>query len=169
MHAVEDDLHDDVVARERRAHDPGVAVPERTHRVEEVRDRADAGVEGGVRLLRGRVGVAARDGDLAAEERLDQRVGARKLRRERHEPDRPRIEQAFEELHVGLPGGGGGMDPESQGGEKRPFEVNAEDAGPVRSRRHLAEGGEELLFGGGDEGGRYAVTPVSRRASPARR
>jgi len=30
--------------------------------------------------------------------------------------------------------------------------MNAQDAGPVRARRHLAEGGEELLFGSRDEG-----------------
>ena len=45
----------------------------------------------------------------------------------------------------------GRMDPEARGREERPFEVRAEDAGPVRLGRHLAEGGEELLLGGGDE------------------
>jgi hypothetical protein len=150
--AVQDDLDDDVVAGECRADDAGIAMPERAHRIEEVGHCADAGVERRIRVARGRVGVAARDRDLVPEERLDERVGARELRRERHEPDRPRGEQAFEEIHIRVPAGSLGMDPESQGGEERPLEVHAEDAGPVGSRRHLAEGGEELLFGSGDEG-----------------
>src|SRR5918994_5179650 len=44
------------------------------------------------------------------------------------------------------------MDPEAQGRQEGPFEMRAEDAGYVRLGRNLAEGGEELLFGGGDEG-----------------
>ena len=44
------------------------------------------------------------------------------------------------------------MDPEAQGRQERPFEMRAQNARPVRLSRHLAEGGEELLFGGSDEG-----------------
>ena len=42
---VQDDLHDDVVAGERGAGDAGIAVLERPHRVEEVRDGGGAAVE----------------------------------------------------------------------------------------------------------------------------
>src|ERR671918_554725 len=151
--AVEDHLHDDVVACERCPGDARVAMPERAHSVEEVGHGADAGVERGVRLMRRRVRMTARDGDLVAQERLDESVGAGELRREGHEADGPRGEQPLEELHVRIPAGGGGMNPEAQGGEERSFEVHAENAGPVRARRHLAEGGEELLFGRCDERG----------------
>ena len=73
MDAVEDDRDDDVVARERRADDARVAVQERAHRVEEMRDAARAAVERRVRLRGGRVGVAERDGDAALEQPVDQR------------------------------------------------------------------------------------------------
>ncbi len=56
--AVDDRLDDDVRADERRADDPGVAVGERPHRVEDVRDGADATVERGVRLGGRRVACA---------------------------------------------------------------------------------------------------------------
>ena len=48
---------------------PGIAVRQRTHRVEDVRHRADAAVEGGVRLGRGRVAVPERDDDPARRRR----------------------------------------------------------------------------------------------------
>src|SRR5918996_2458903 len=153
VYAVEDHLDDDVVAGERGSRDTRVAVPERPHGVEEVRHRPDAGIEGSVRLVRARVGVSARDRDLMAQERLDESVRAGELGRDGHEADGPRGEQALEELHVRIPACGGGMNPETQGGEERSLEVHAEDAGPVRARRHLAEGGEELLLGSGDERG----------------
>ena len=131
--SVEDDLDDDVVARERGARDARVAVPERTHRVEEVRDRAHADVERGVRLLCGRVRVAARDDDLAAQERLDQRVRARQLRCERDEADGSRLEQPLEEVDVRVAPRAGWVDPESQRREERALEVNAQDPRAVRA------------------------------------
>ena len=152
MDPVEDDLDDDVVPGEGGAGDPGVPVAERAHRVEEVRHRAHAGVEGGVGLVGRRVRVAARDGDLAPQQDLDERVGAGKLGCERDQADGPRVEQALEQFHVRISARGGRMDAEAQRGEERAFEMNAEDAGPVRLGRHLAEGGEELRLGGGDEG-----------------
>ena len=66
VHPVEDQLHDDVGSRERRSRDSGIAMVERTHGVEEVRHAPHAEIERDVRLLRGRVRVAARDRDLAA-------------------------------------------------------------------------------------------------------
>ena len=62
----------------------------------------DAEVERRVRLLGGGVAVAERDGDAALEQARDQRVGAGKLRRERHQPDRPAVEQPVEQRQVGI-------------------------------------------------------------------
>ena len=66
VHPVEDQLHNHVGSCERRSRDSGIAMVERTHGVEEVRHAPHAEIERDVRLLRGRVGVAARDRDLAA-------------------------------------------------------------------------------------------------------
>src|SRR5919106_2303245 len=150
--AVEDHLDDDVVSRERGAGDPWVAVPEGSHRVEEVRDRAHAGVEGGVRLGGGRVGMPARDRDLVAEERVDERVGARELRGESDEPDGPRGQEALEELPVGISTSVRPVDAEAPRREERPLEMGAQDARPVRAGRQPVERGEQTVFGSGDEG-----------------
>ena len=72
VHAVRDQLHDHVRPGKRGPGDAGVAVPERPHRVEEMRDRARALVEGGVGDHRGGVGVAERDDDAAVDERVDE-------------------------------------------------------------------------------------------------
>ena len=149
---VEDQLHDDVGPRKRRADDTRIAVMERAHGVEEVRDAPHAEIEGRVRLLGGRVGVTARDGDLAAEQQLDDRRRARELGRQRDQPDGPRIEKALEQLGIGVAASARWVDPQAERRQERPFQMRAEDAGPVRLGRHLAEGGEELLFGGRDEG-----------------
>ena len=152
MHPVEDELHDDVGPGQRGADDAGVAVVERPHRVEEVGDAPHAEVERLVRLLGARVRVARRDGDLAQEQPLDHRARAGELGRERDQPDGARVEEPLEELEIRVPPRCGGVDPEAQGRQEGPFEVGAENAGPVRLGRYLAEGCEELLFGGGDEG-----------------
>src|SRR2546422_803392 len=44
------------------------------------------------------------------------------------------------------------MNPEAERGEERALEVDAEDPWPGRGRRHLAEGCEKPVLGGGDEG-----------------
>src|SRR5207342_2012595 len=96
VHLVEDELHHHVGAGERGSDNPRITVMERSHRVEEVRDAADAEVERRFRLLCGRVRVAERDGDLAAEEPLDDRACTGQLRSERDESYRPRIEETLE-------------------------------------------------------------------------
>ena len=58
MLPVEDRLHDHVVAAERRAHDPWLAMVQRPHGVEEMRNGADAAVEGEVGLGSRRARVA---------------------------------------------------------------------------------------------------------------
>ena len=151
MHPVEDDLDDDIGPCQRGSDDAGVAVVERAHRVEQVRDAPHAEIEGLVRLLGARVRVAGRDRDLASEQAFDHRARAGKLRRQRHQSDGTRVEEALEQLEIRVPPRRSGMDPEAQGRQERPFEVRAQDAGSVRLGRDLAEGGEELLFGGGDE------------------
>ena len=148
MHPVENDLDEDVVPGECGAGDPGVPMPERAHRVEEMGHRAHAGVEGGVGLVGRRVRVAARDDDLAPQQDLDERVGAGELGCEGDQADGPRVEQALEQFPVRISARGGRMDAEAQRGEERAFEMNAQDAGPARLGRHLAEGGEELRLRG---------------------
>src|SRR5215208_36984 len=69
--AVEDDLDDDVVACQRCTGETWVAVPERPHGVEEVRDAAHATVEGRRRFLGGGVRVPARDGHAAQQQEID--------------------------------------------------------------------------------------------------
>jgi len=59
MHAVVDELADDVGPLERSARQAGLAVVPRPHSVEQVRDQPRAGVEGGGRLRV--VGVAVAD------------------------------------------------------------------------------------------------------------
>ncbi len=76
---------------------------------------------------------------------------ARKLRGERDESDGACVEESIEKLEIRIAAGSSWMDPQAQGREKRPFEMRAQDAGPVRRCRHLAEGGEELRLGSGDE------------------
>ena len=95
--AVEDDLDDHVGPGERRAGDARVAVGERAHRVEEVRDGAHAAVERRVRLLGARVGVAGRDGDPARDEQVDEVERPGQLGCQREEPDRPRREETLEQ------------------------------------------------------------------------
>ena len=128
--AVEDDRDDDVLARERRADDAGVAVQEGTHRVEEVRDAAGAAVERRVCLRGGRVAVAERDGDVTFQQQVDQELGARQLRRERHQPHGAGREQPLEQRRVGIAPCGGLVRAEPVGREERPFEVQAENAWP---------------------------------------
>ena len=126
-------------SRERRAGDARVAVAERPHRVEQVRDRADAAVEGGVRLLGGRVGVADGDGDPARVQQVDQLAGARQLGRERDEPHRPGGEDPLEQRRVGVAAGRRRVRAEAVRREERALDVRAEDPRPaVGVGRHLA-------------------------------
>ena len=98
MDAVEDDRHDDVVARERRADDARVAVQERAHRVEEVGDAARAAVERGVRLLGGRVACGrARRSTPRSSRRSISASAPGELGRERHQPHGPAVEQPLEQ------------------------------------------------------------------------
>jgi hypothetical protein len=85
--AVHDHLDDDVGARKRNACDAGVAMTERTHRVEEMCNCARSLVERRLRLLCRRVGVSARDDDAAFAQVRDQLDRARQLRCQRHECD----------------------------------------------------------------------------------
>src|SRR6266516_2938226 len=150
--AVEDDLHDHVVASERRASDAGIPMPEGPHRVEEVRHRAHAEVEGRLRLFGRRVRVPARDGDLSEQQAPDERLGSRELGRESDEPDGPRVEKPLEQLDVGIATRRRGMNPETAGREEGALQVNPEDPRPVGAARHPAESGEEPVFRSGDEG-----------------
>jgi hypothetical protein len=143
MVAVEDQLDDDVVAHERGPGDPRVSVAEGTHGVEEVRHRQGAAVEGDLRLLGRRVGVAARNGDATREEDVDQLERAGELRRQRDEPHRPRVEQPLQQLRIGVAPAFEQVRPHARGGEERAFDVHAEDSRAASGRRHLTERGDE--------------------------
>ena len=125
---VEDHLDDHVVARERRAGDARVAVAERPHRVEEVRDRADAAIERRRSLLRGRVGVTARDDDAALVQQVDELERAGQLGRERDVADRAGGEQPLEQASVRIAPRRSRVRSEPVRGEERAFEMDAEDA-----------------------------------------
>ena len=104
--AVDDHLHDHPGADQRRADDARIAVAERSHRVEQVRDGARAAVERDRCLCSGRVAVAARDRDAAGDELVDEVERAGQLRRERDEADRAGLEQAGQQRRIGIAAGG---------------------------------------------------------------
>ena len=61
MNSVGDDCGECGTRRERCGDDAGIAMVQRAHRVEQMREHPGAGVDAGVRLVEGRVGMA--DGD----------------------------------------------------------------------------------------------------------
>ncbi len=152
MDAVDDDRDVDVVACERRADDARVAMQQRAHRVEEVGDAAGAGVERGVRLRDGCVGVAERHDDAAREQHVDERARAGELRCERHQPHGAGVEQALEQRQVGVAARRRFVGAETVGREERAFEVHAEDPGPCGIvDRHFAHRREHLLLRARDQ------------------
>ena len=134
----------------------------------------DAAVEGGVRLLRRRVGVAARDGDAAREERVDQLERAGQLGRERHDSHRPGREQPLEQAGVGVAAADGrmrarGAGPRGtgpRGGRRaRARRRRRRSPGSLRARRRASSSGAVISVGryAGDAGleQRLARTPVA--------
>ena len=144
--AVDDRLHDDVRADERGADDAGVAMSQRSHRVEDMRDGANAAIEGGMGLGRGRVRVPERDDDSPRLEDVDELERPRELGRERHDPHRPGVEEPLEQSQVGIAAIAGGMRAEPARGEERALEVRPEHARARAGRleRHRAQRGEEV-------------------------
>ena len=149
--AVEDDLDDDVVARERGAGDAGIAVLQRPHRVEEVGDGGGAAVERTSRLLGGRVGVTARDDDTPARQHVDQLERAVELRRERHRGHGPGVEETCEQRRVRVACARRRVRAEPDRREERAFEVRADHARADRLTRNLRQRGDELGLGRGDQ------------------
>ena len=149
--AVEDDLDDHVGPGERRAGHARVAVGERAHRVEEVRDGARRRARSRVRLLGARVGVAGRDGDPARDERVDEVERPGQLGCQREEPDGARREETLEQGRVRVAACGGRMRPEPPGREERAFDVRAEDPRAASAFADLAERGDEPLLGRCDQ------------------
>ena len=149
---VEDHLDDHVVADERGARDPGVAVAERPHRVEEVRDGADSPIEGGVGLGGSRVGMAARDDD-AALDGAGRRARARPAAPARAScGHRPCGEQPLEQLPIGIAPRRSRVRAEPPLREERPFEMGAEDArARLLSRGHLLQRCDQGVLGRGDQ------------------
>src|SRR5207253_6303372 len=103
--------------------EPRIAVAERTHRVEEMGDAADAVVESVLGFLRSRLRVAARDGDPAQVQEIDQLVRPGQLRRKRDEPDAARADETLEERRVGIAAPGRRVRPEPRRREERALEM----------------------------------------------
>ena len=85
--AVADDFRRDFVGLQHRAGQPGRAMAERRHAVEEMRRVARAGGDRRERLLVGGRGVAERDAMPARDEPANEIEAAVELRRERHDAD----------------------------------------------------------------------------------
>src|SRR4029079_13803363 len=99
---VDDRLEDDGGAHERGAHDAGVAVRERSHRIEHVRHRADAAVERRMRFSGGGVRVTEGDDDAPTVKEVDEVERPGKLRRGGHQAYTARTEQPLEERRIGV-------------------------------------------------------------------
>jgi hypothetical protein len=150
--AVHDQLDDHVVTRQRAAGDTGVAVGDRAHRVEEVRDRPDAPVERGLRPERGRVRVAARHDHAALVQQVDDGTGPDELGRKRHVGDRAGGEQPLGQRDVRIAARRRRVHAEPLRRDERALEVDAEQAGADRVDRNLGEPRKQLLFRCSDEG-----------------
>src|SRR5207248_1785481 len=97
---VDDDLDDHILACERCADEPRVAMTQGPHGVEEMRHGSDAAIERGVGLVGGGVRVPAGDGDPAQLQEVDQLLRAGQLRRERDQSHRPGADQTLEQRGV---------------------------------------------------------------------
>ncbi len=95
------------------------------------------------------------------------RPRTRKLGRQRDEAHRPSGEEPLEKGGVGVVTCICGMSAETGRREERPLEVHPEDPRAARRARDGSESGDERRLRGRDQRGQDAVTPVSRRASPA--
>ena len=169
MVPVQDHLNDDVVAYQRAAGDPRVAVRKRPHRVEDVRDRSDACVERPRGLPGGRIRVADGHDDAALLQDVDELERAVELRGERHLGDRSRAEEPAEKRRIGRPASRLGMNAEPLARDERPLEVGAEHTRADRFSRNLLQGGDELVLRGGDERrleGRHAGLEQSLAGAP---
>jgi hypothetical protein len=144
---VEDHLDDHVVACKRGPGNTRVAVPERPHRVEEVRHRCRAAVEGEGGLLCRRVRVAAGGDDSARVQQVDQLERAVQLGRKRHLRDRACSEQALQECGVRVAAGVDRVGAEAERREERPLEMGADHARPDRVARDLGQRCHEVLLG----------------------
>ena len=168
--AVDDHLDDHVVAGERRTGDARIAVVERAHRVEEVRDGAHAAVEGGVRLLRGRVRVTAGDGRR-------RRAGARRSARRRRAA-RARASSSRTGPAASSRSSSAGSGSRREAGRMRAEPARRRGTGPRDGRRGSAarcgssgtsrSAATSSLLGRGDERRQVARSRRSR-AAPRRR
>ena len=174
--AVGDELHGHVVARERGEGEAGLARRRRPHRVEEVRDGADAAVERGVRLRRRRVGVAGGD------ERSRARSARRSAPPRRGAPGArvtcatgPAARSRSSRAAVGVAAVLGRVRAEPVRVQERALEVRARGTAARRAplARASAAATDASAAGHAPSSaavitvGRYAVTPVASIASPA--
>ena len=107
---------------------PGSRCVERPHRVEDMGHRANAAIEGGVRLGGGRIAVPERDDDAACLQDVDQVECARKLRRQCHEPDRPASSRRSSSARSGSRRNAAGCVPSRSARDEWALEVRSENA-----------------------------------------
>jgi hypothetical protein len=139
-------------ARQRGHGDARIARRRWAHRVEQVRDRARAAIEGQVRLGGRRVGVPAGDGDARADELVDQLEGARQLGRQRHLAHRAGVEQPPQQREVGRAAALGVVAPSRCGDRNGPSRCAPMHPRAAALARHRAQRRGEVDLGRGDEG-----------------
>ncbi len=96
MDTVGDDSGDCGTRRERRGDDAGIAMVQRAHRIEQMREHPGAGVDAGVRLVERRVGMADGDDHVARGQTANRVESARQFGRESDQPKRVHREHSLE-------------------------------------------------------------------------
>ena len=150
MNAVVDQLHDHVVAGERRAHDPGSRC--RNGRIA-LKRWVTVATPRSKALFACSAVASLCPSDTVTPRSSSRSITGRagELRRERHRAHRAAVEQPLEQRQVGIAARAGDVRPESPRREEGPLEVRPEDARILRLARHLRERGEQRLLGRGDQ------------------
>ncbi len=82
--------------------DAGIAVIQRTHRIEQMREHPRAGFDTGVRLVESRVGMADGDDHIARGQAANRVEPADQLRRQRDQAQRAHREHSLESVAARL-------------------------------------------------------------------
>lgn len=163
MNAIGDQFGCDARIGENGAEHAGIAVRERTHGVEDVRDVAGAAIDGGAGLFVGGVGVAHGDENAALARRIDQFGRAGKLRSQREETELALggFVETFEQADRGGGDVSGGMNATARMTDERTFEMNAQNpratggaiGGTANVFGNACETAASVVGGSGDSSG----------------
>ena len=138
MHAIDDQPAPGRGILERRARDPGLAVMQRRHGVEQVRDSRNARPERGPRFRIAQIGMPGADPDPGGDQRRD-RAGIRVFGCERHHDDAAmRPGQQRHHFRIEPAEMRGIMDALARGGKARSLDMDADDARHARGDRRIA-------------------------------